>query len=104
MQNQEERLHKEIADLRAKAKSADAAEDAWPGPDQRGDELPEALARRESRLAKIQEAKKALETQALEAARVEEARRDTQDEERRAAGETVRKRKRVATAPKPKAP
>ncbi len=103
MQKEEERLHQEMADLLAEAKSADEAEDALHGPDQRGDELPEELARRESRLAKIQEAKKALETQALEAARVEEARRDTQEEERRAAGETVRPRKPVDTAPKPKA-
>jgi len=103
MQKEEERLHKEIAELLAQAKSADEAEDALHGCDKRGDELPAELARRESRLARIQKAKKALETQALEAARVEEARRDTKDEQRRAAGETVRQRKPVDTAPKPKA-
>ncbi len=102
MQKEEQRLRKEIAQLLAKAKSADEAEDALHGPDQRGDELPEELARRETRLARIQEAKKVLETQALEAARAEEARRDTKDEQRRAAGETVRKRKPMDTAPKPK--
>ena len=48
-----------------------------------------------ARLARIQEAKKALETQALEAARAEEARRDAKDEACRAAGETPRKRKPV---------
>ncbi len=103
MQKQEQRLHQEITELLAKANSADEAEDALHGPDKRGDELPEELARRESRLARIQEAKKALETQALEAARAEEQRRDAKDEERRAAGETPRKRKPVDTAPKPKA-
>ncbi len=103
MQKEEQRLHKEIAELLAKAKSADEAEDALHGPDKRGDELPAELARRETRLARIQEAKKALETQALEAARAEEARRDAKDEQRRAAGETPRKRKPVDTAPKPKA-
>ena len=103
MQKEEERLHKEIAELLAKAKSADEAEDALHGSDKRGDELPAELARRETRLARIQEAKKALETQALEAARVEEARRDTKDEQRRANGETPRKRKPVDAAPKPKA-
>jgi transposase len=103
MQKEEERLHKEIAELLAKAKSADEAEDALHGCDKRGDELPEELSRRESRLARIQEAKKALETQALEAARAEEARRNAKDEERRAAGETVRKRKPVDPTPKPKA-
>jgi len=95
------KLH--LPELLAKAKSVDEAEDALHGLDKRGDELPEELARRETRLARIQEAKKALETQALEAARAEEARRDTKDEQRRAAGETVRKRKPVDTAPKPKA-
>ena len=103
MQKEEERLHKEIAELLAKAKSVDEAEDALHGPDKRGDELPAELSRRETRLARIQEAKKALETQALEAARAEEARRDAKDEQRLAAGETVRKRKPVDTAPKPKA-
>jgi transposase len=103
MQKEEQRLRKEIAELLAKAKSADEAEDALHGLDKRGDELPEELARRKTRLARIQEAKKALETQALEAARAEEACRDTKDEERRQAGETPRKHKPVDTAPKPKA-
>ena len=69
----------------------------------RGDELPAELARRETRLARILEAKKTLEIQASEAARAEEARRDAQNEERRAAGETPRKRKLADTSPKPKA-
>ena len=103
MQKEEARLRNEIAELLAKAKSADEVEDALHGPGKRGDELPEELARRESRLARIQKAKKALETQALEAARAEEARRDVQEEARRAAGETVRKRKAVDTTPQPKA-
>ena len=103
MQKEEQRLHKEIAELLGKAKSADEAEDALHGSDKRGDELPAELARRETRLARIREAKQSLETQALEAARAEEARRDAKDERRRQAGETVRKRKPVDTAPKPKA-
>src|SRR3990172_3881262 len=72
MQKQEERLQKEIAELLSKAQSADEAEDARHGPDARGDELPEELARRETRLAKIQEAKPALEEAALAAAQAEE--------------------------------
>lgn len=103
MQKEEERLQKEIAELLGKAKSADETEDALHGPNRRGDELPEELARRQSRLARIQEAKKDLEQQALEAARAEEARRDAKDEACRAAGETPRKRKPADTAPKPKA-
>lgn len=103
MQKEVERLHKEIAELLAKAKSADEAEDALHGRDQRGDELPDELARRETRLARIQEAKKALEEEALAAAQAEESRREAKDEARRQAGEIPRKRKGVDTAPQPKA-
>jgi hypothetical protein len=46
------------------ADAADAAEDAAYGADQQGDELPAELQRRESRLARIREAKKALEARA----------------------------------------
>jgi hypothetical protein len=46
----------------------DAAEDAEYGTDRRGDELPAELQRRESRLKRIREAKRALETRATEEA------------------------------------
>ena len=78
MAKKESELEAEIAALRgqvdallADAAATDAAEDAEFG-DRRGDELPEELQRRETRLAKIREAKAALEAEA-EAA--EEARR-----------------------------
>jgi transposase len=103
MQKEEERLRKEIAELLSKAQSADAAEDVLHGPDARGDELPEELARRETRLAKIQEAKKALEEQALAAAQAEEERRRVEEEARREAGESPRPRNPVDPAPDPKA-
>ena len=103
MQKEEGRLSREIAELLAQAESADEAEDALHGRDKRGDELPDELAHRESRLKRIEEARKALEQQALEALQAEEARREAKDEERRQAGETVRKRKPVDPAPKPKA-
>jgi transposase len=61
----------EIAELRAQAKAlfeeaeaTDAAEDELYGADRRGDELPDELARRESRLARLREAKAALEADA----------------------------------------
>src|SRR6187551_2322110 len=54
MPQEEERLKREIAAILAEAESADATEDAAHGPDRRGDELPQELARRQSRLAKIQ--------------------------------------------------
>jgi len=103
MQKEEERLQKEIAELLSKAESTDAAEDDLHGREARGDELPAELARRETRLAKIQEAKKALEEQALAAAQAEEARRQAKDDARRAAGETPRARPPVDPTPDPKA-
>src|SRR3954451_4269443 len=57
MQEEEKRLKEEIAGMLAEAQAADDAEDARHGPDRRGDELPEELARRQSRLAKIRQAK-----------------------------------------------
>ena len=103
MQKEEERLRKEMAELLAQAESTDAAEDDLHGREARGDELPAELARRETRLAKIQEAKKALEEQALAAAQAEEARRQVEDDARRAAGETPRARAPVDPTPDPKA-
>ena len=61
MKIDEEKLEKEIADIFAKAAEEDAREDAEYGPDRRGDELPEELQRRESRLQKIKEARERLE-------------------------------------------
>ena len=58
------RLEKEIAGLLAEAEATDAREDARYGTQHRGDELPAELARRETRLAKIKEAKRALEEEA----------------------------------------
>ncbi len=103
MQKEEQRLQGEIAELLSKAESTDAAEDELHGREMRGDELPAELARRESRLARIQEAKQALEEQALAAARAEEARHEAEDDARRAAGETPRPRKPVDPTPDPKA-
>jgi transposase len=69
----EAQLEAEIATLRAnvralleEAEAVDAAEDERYGPDQRGDELPAELRRREQRLARIREAKQALEAEAAE--------------------------------------
>jgi hypothetical protein len=60
----ERKLEAEVAALLAEAQRVDAAEDAQYGPGRRGDELPAELARRESRLRKIREAKAALEAEA----------------------------------------
>ena len=61
MQEQEQRLEKEIQQLLEKAQQTDAAEDQLHGPDKSGDELPLELRHREQRLEKIREAKQALE-------------------------------------------
>src|SRR3954467_3768418 len=75
MQEEAKRLKEEIAGMLAEAQAADDAEDARHGPDRRGDELPEELARRQSRLAKIQQAKAQLEERAQAEAAAEAARR-----------------------------
>jgi len=64
MQETEAMLQAEVAELLRRAEAADRDEDARYGVEQRGDELPAELARRESRLAKIREAKAALEAEA----------------------------------------
>jgi transposase len=75
MPQEEARLKQEIAAILAEAESADSTEDAAHGRDRRGDELPQELARRQSRLAKIQEAKALLEERARTEAAEEAARR-----------------------------
>ena len=64
MQETEAALTAEVAELLRRADAADRDEDTRYGNEQRGDELPAELARRESRLAKIREAKAALEAEA----------------------------------------
>ena len=68
MKEREAQLESEVAELLRRAEEMDDEEDLRYGKDQRGDELPEGLAFRESRLKKIREAKAALEAEAREAA------------------------------------
>jgi transposase len=68
MREKQRQLREEVRDLLAQAEAADAAEDAEHGPDRRGDELPAELQRRESRLQRIREAKRALEARTKEEA------------------------------------
>lgn len=65
----EERAEEILAD----AEATDQAEDERYGPDRRGDELPAELARRESRLVRIREAKAALEAEEGERERARQA-------------------------------
>jgi transposase len=67
MRTDEKRLQAEIEALLRRAEEVDAAEDAEHGADMRGDEIPEELRRRESRLERIRAAKAELEKEAVEA-------------------------------------
>ncbi len=64
----QKKLQDEIDALLAEAERVDAEEDVKHGKGKRGDELPQELARRETRLRKIQEAKERLEAEAKERA------------------------------------
>jgi len=64
IQEVEPQLEVEVKELLRQAAELDEAEDVEHGPEQRGDELPEELRRREGRLEKIREAKRRLEEQA----------------------------------------
>lgn len=66
MTDEEKRLKDEIARITRMAQEIDAEEDDRFGPDFRGDELPEELRRRESRLKVIREAKERLEREQAE--------------------------------------
>jgi transposase len=80
---EEPRLAAEVAEMFRRAEEADAADDAQYGPDRSGDELPEELRHRESRLKRIREAKAALEAKA-------KAKADQQRAEQAAEGRTAR--------------
>jgi transposase len=64
MVEKEKVLRKEIQTILRRAEAADAEEDQRFGSDRSGEELPAELARRETRLKKIREAKAALEAEA----------------------------------------
>ncbi len=68
MKEKEAGLAAEVEELLKKAQEADEEEDRRYGEDRRGDELPQELAFRESRLKKIREAKAVLEAEAKEEA------------------------------------
>jgi len=91
----EAQLEKEIRDLIQNAQQVDEEEDRQYGKDKRGDELPEELYRRVSRLDKIREAKAALEAKAK--AQADDRRQARQDLEAQAQEEG---RKLSGTPPK----
>ena len=68
MREKTQQLRDEVRQLLTQAETTDAEEDARYGSDHRGDDLPAELQRRESRLKRIREAKRAVETRAREEA------------------------------------
>lgn len=92
MEEAEQKLQQQVEELLRQAEEADAAEDAQYGKGCRGEELPEELKRRESRLEKIREAKAALETEAKQKAAERKAAAEAKlAERRRKEAETGRK-------------
>jgi transposase len=76
MQQQEAALAAKVKDLLAVAERIDAGEDAQYGAGVRGDELPAELQRAETRLARIREAKAALEADAKAAREADKKKED----------------------------
>ena len=79
----EQELEQEVKRLLELAEKVDGTEDQQYGQGQRGDELPAELARRESRLAKIRQAKAELEEEARQRAEQAAAAAQAKIEERR---------------------
>jgi hypothetical protein len=94
----QKRLEQEVRGLLERAERIDAEEEAEHGKGKRGDELPDELSRRLSRLQKIREAKAALEKEAKEKAiaQAAEAVAKRAERERQAA-----QKGKKATGPKP---
>jgi transposase len=99
MLKEEKHLTEEIKQLLEKAEATDEQEDDKYGPDRRGDELPEELSRRENRLKRIQEAKKALEVKAKAAAQEAQKQREEEDFKDNDKPKRGRKRKAISEVP-----
>jgi transposase len=97
----EKRIEAEVKALLAAAAATDAQEDAQFGKGKRGDELPDELARRESRLIRIREAKAALEAAAKEKAAQEAAEAEAKNVERQKKEEKTGKKAGGRPAQKP---
>jgi transposase len=102
MKKREAQLRAEVEAWLTAAEAADAAEDEAFGPDKRGDEMPDWVANKQARVAKIAEAKAALEAEAKaaaeEAAREQAAREKSDGKARRG-----RKPSPPSAVPEPKA-
>lgn len=95
MKEEEKRLQAEVEALLRRADEADAAEDAEHGEGVRGDEVPEELRHRETRLRRIRELKAELEKEAAES-RAARLRENAEELRKKAADVTVPARDRSA--------
>jgi transposase len=86
-------LTKEVARMLAEAEATDEREDALYGKDKRGDELPEELSSKSSRLKKFKDAKKKLEDKAAERAKAHAEKLAERAAEEKTSGEKKRGRK-----------
>jgi transposase len=80
-------LEAEVKRLLAEAEATDEAEDQRYGKDRHGDELPEELRFKQGRLARIKEAKEALEREARERAKQERLEQEKKRQGREASGD-----------------
>ena len=101
MQKKADELEAEVKRLLNEAEKTDAAEDAAYGVEKRGDELPDELRFKDSRLKKIQEAKKALEDEARALAAEEQVEYEAKVEARKKRGNSGRPPKPPSEEPEP---
>jgi len=94
-----ESLEAEVQRMVAEAAAVDAEEDQRYGPERRGDELPEGLRDRASRLARLQACRERLEREAAEAQAAHQGKLEARQAEEAATGKPKRGRK-----PKPPDP
>jgi transposase len=83
MRKREAELQAEVDRWLEAAEAADAAEDKAFGAERRGDEMPDWVANKQARLAKIREAKAELEAEAKPKAAAEQAAREDEDDKPR---------------------
>ena len=100
MQKREPELQAEVDGWLKAAQAADAAEDAAFGVDRRGDEMPDWVADKQARLAKIRQAKAELEAEAKAKAAAEQAAREKKNGDKLRPG---RKAVPPSDVPEPKA-
>jgi transposase len=101
MLREEQRLREEVKRLLAEAEQTDKDEDKRYGRNRRGDELPAELGRREERLERIAEAKKALQSRAR--AEAEEKQKDRNSDKNDSQGGGSQRQRRATVPPKAKA-